>query len=126
LLEIVHHVLGIVMVLGFATQERGMHGFITGCILMEGANFFMNMAAMWRFKDTRKLMHLICVMAITASHVASAYLTYLTFITKSDSSNIYFFVFFVLSSVGVMYVRHDLNYQNYVRVCKEENSEKRD
>ena len=127
-LEVVHHLLGIFMVFGFASHDRGMFGFVTGSIVMEGANFFMNLAhaldhtAFGRSGQNtgRKTMYLLCVIMMTISHAIGLYLTHLTYTTRGSNANIYFFLFFVVSSFGVMYFRHVLNWNNYLRVCAEE------
>lgn len=113
-LEVLHHVAGIFVTLGFMCTERGMHGYLTGCVTLEFANFFMNIAHIWPYEDASRLfMHRLNVLGMTASHVLGMYVTYFTVVNRGENDSAAFFVAFAVASLAVMYVRQQLNYGNY-------------
>ena len=113
-MEVVHHVSGVVVTLGFCFQERGMFGFMTGCVTLECANFFMNVAHIWPYEGASRLtMHRVNVAANTLSHVVGLYVTYFTFVNRGPEDSTAFFAIFSVASLAVMYVRQQLNYGNY-------------
>jgi hypothetical protein len=124
-IEIVHHVAGIVVTLGFFLTERGMYGYMTGCVTLEFANIFMNLAHIWphaSFGASRLFMYRLNVFANTASHVLGLYVTYFTFVNRGENDSTAFFVAFAVAALAVMLIRQQINYGNYciVRDSKKE------
>ena len=72
-MELLHHAAGIVVTSGFMLQKRGMFGYVTGCMALEFANFFMNLATVWPYRASRRRAYLASVVAMSVSHVVGAY-----------------------------------------------------
>ena len=77
-MELLHHAAGIVVTSGFMLQKRGMFGYVTGCMALEFANFFMNLATVWPYRASRRRAYLASVVAMSVSHVVGAYVAPVT------------------------------------------------
>ena len=143
-MELLHHAAGIVVTSGFMLQKRGMFGYVTGCMALEFANFFMNLATVWPYRASRRRAYLASVVAMSVSHVVGAYVarvtrplasrmkrsplppplssslryvTYLTFVSRDAEDSTAFFALFAVAACALMYLRQDLNWRNYRAVC---------
>ena len=112
-MEVLHHVAGLVVTVGFMLQERGMYGYITACVALEFANFFMNLGKIWPYEASRLVIFRLTVLVMTASHIVGLYMAYFTFINRGTNDNTAFSALFVVMSVGVCFVRQRLNYAYY-------------
>lgn len=115
-LEVVHHISGILVTIGFMLTERGMYGYMTGCVTLEFANSFMNLAHIWPYASfglSRLFMYRLNVFVNTASHVLGLYMTYFTFVNRGENDSLVFFVAFAVAALAVMVFRQQINYGNY-------------
>ena len=101
-LQQIHHVAGLIITSAFMYAGSGAHGYMTGCIVLETANFFYNYSSVG--SQRTRTWYAVAIAAFTAAHVVGLSIVF-RFVVQSGKSTSPGHWFVLVASLGLCAMR---------------------